>query len=603
MGVLNRPYKEDSPQNTISKIGKSLHAIQIDINKIHWDNMIEGCYSVRIENESENGVWGQNGKGRDKDFALASAYAEFIERIQNNVVLLSMPLWSFFLENIKNKTGSYFFPDEKLIGIEDISLLSNEIISDLFLINNHHIDIDIAWTNYFQSLYKNNLKKIITVPFEDFDTGKKEYLPLNILFDTVGSTGMAAGNTIEEAIFQGLCEILERYATAYIYYNRLVPPTIEKSYLEKYVEEYQLIQQIEKCGYKVIIKDFSCGRHIPALACLIIDKKNNKYRLNVGSDTSFKIALSRTLTEILQGIDSMSTLDENMLPIPSEEYEYFFYDDKDSIKKRNNELDKFTVNGNGQFTYSIFCNNYSYEFDVNTFITKKNYTDEIKALYEIFKSLNSHIYIRNLSFLEFPTVYIYASNKVSTIARKKYNDNIGFVDYMADISYKKMETTIFPFSNFLSEYDIESFFMDIYNTNDKKTLGKIKMQKILRLNFSEDNFWSCIPLSFFLSLYNFKNKKFDIALEYWQQFMSIMQLQENTFFKNIEKYMYEIINKEEISIPNEIIEEMSDERIFNLIPIPNCPKCYKCDLSDVCITRKNINLSIRLIKKMKGWMQ
>ncbi|SEA46727.1 YcaO-type kinase domain-containing protein [Porphyromonadaceae bacterium KH3R12] len=599
MEILNRPYKEDTPLNTVSRIEKILHALQIDINKVHWDSMINGLYSVRIETDSDKGVWGQNGKGRDKDFSLASAYAEFIERIQNNMVLLSMPLWNFFLENIRKTTGYYFSSDEKLVSVEDLPLFPNEIMADLFLINDNDENIRFAWDNYFQNLKINNIDKIITVPFIDSESGEIQHIPLNLLFDTVGSTGMASGNTIDEAIFQSFCEIFERYSTAYIYYNRIVPPNIEKSYLMNFKEEYEIIQQIEAYGYKVIIKDFSCGKRIPAVASLIIDEKKNKYRLNVGADTSFKIALSRTLTEILQGIGSVSTLEENMLNIPTEEYEYFLNDDKDSIRKRNIELDKLAVNGNGQFTYSLFCDNYSYEFDPNTFNTKNSYKEEVKRLLELFKSLNSRVYIRNISFLGFPTVYIYATNKVSTFARKKYNENIGHIDYLADMSYQKMETTLFPFASFLEEYDIEAFFLNLYQTKDRTFIGKMKMQNILRLNFSEDHFWSCIPLSFFLSLHAFKKKNFVYALEYWRQFSDIMKVGEVEFYRNIEQYIIQILNKEPVSVPNEIIEEMSDERIFNLIPLPNCPDCVDCDLNDVCSTRKNINLSIRLIKKME----
>lgn len=85
---------------------------------------------------------------------------------------------------------------------------------------------------------------------------------------------MAAGNTSSEGIFQALCELIERYASTTIYYNRLTPPTIPITHLEKYPKELAIIKEIENNGYKVIVKDFSCGKSLPAIGVIIIDTKN-----------------------------------------------------------------------------------------------------------------------------------------------------------------------------------------------------------------------------------------------------------------------------------------------------------------------------------------
>ena len=77
--------------------------------------MFDGVHSVRIETE---GKFGTNGKGKNKIFALASAYGEFLERLQNNLHTGSTALTRKLYKEIKKKTGFSFFHDEKFMSKE-----------------------------------------------------------------------------------------------------------------------------------------------------------------------------------------------------------------------------------------------------------------------------------------------------------------------------------------------------------------------------------------------------------------------------------------------------------------------------------------------------
>lgn len=192
--------------------------------------------------------------------------------------------------------------------------------------------------SYFEQLKKKGLTGCVAIPFRDLTSEEIIYIPYNIFYMLVGSNGMAAGNTIEEAIFQGTCELYERYSAALIYYNRLTPPTIPHEFVkEKAPTFYNIIVDIENMGFRVVVKDFSINGQIPSIGVLLI--KDNKYRLNIGSDTCFEIALGRCLTEVYQGLSDDHSIELVMNPIPQTEFSYFLKDDTDSIsKKRKNSF-------------------------------------------------------------------------------------------------------------------------------------------------------------------------------------------------------------------------------------------------------------------------
>ena len=78
-------YKETSPENTVKRIKKILKKNNVEVEKNWTKKSSVGTYSLRLCIKGTN--LGQNGKGMTKEFALASAYAEFLERYQNGMLV------------------------------------------------------------------------------------------------------------------------------------------------------------------------------------------------------------------------------------------------------------------------------------------------------------------------------------------------------------------------------------------------------------------------------------------------------------------------------------------------------------------------------------
>lgn len=587
---LNRNYKDRRPEDTINIIKLILKDCGININKTGWTKFISGVHSLRIE--STTPLFGANGKGRSRNYAKASAYAEYIERIQNNLLVLGQPLRQFFLSRIKSKTGYYYYPDEIDLAYDAFMKLPDVIIRELMNFENK---ID---HNKISELFINGsggYKTITAVPFYDVDSESIEYIPLRPLFSLIGSTGMAAGNTIEEAIYQGMCEIIERYSASVIYFNRLTPPTIPDEYLRKYQKEYKLIEEIRAIGAHVTVKDFSCGKGLPAVGIIVYDPPKKNYRLNVGADTCFQVALSRCITEILQGYESCEEWFMKFLPVPQEEFSYFFANDELSSRKRAREFEKFTINGDGVFPFSIFKDCESYSFNEMPFHTQINYKEEVKALKIIFHKLGSKLYVRDVSFLGFPSVYIYATN-VSLITRKNITLTINDYDMTANKNMADIDRLFNHKANYLKP-DFIRCIVNVYSEN----LSKIEnafIGDVLRLNFSSCHIMSKFPIAYIFFLNRFRNKDYAGSLRYFDIAMKLLHVKNNAYFNGLRKYIEAHISKQSVKATDSKYQEMKQKSILSNIEIPNCPHCFKCRLMHYCESNKNVNTHINLLKIM-----
>lgn len=63
-----------------------------------------------------------------------------------------------------------------------------------------------------------------------------------------GSNGMSAGNTREEALVQGMSEVVERYVQKRIFSDRPALPDIPEDYLRRFEDIYGMYCAIRESG-------------------------------------------------------------------------------------------------------------------------------------------------------------------------------------------------------------------------------------------------------------------------------------------------------------------------------------------------------------------
>jgi YcaO-like protein with predicted kinase domain len=597
--TLRRPYKHAAPDATVSRIKGILTKLDCDAHEIHWANPYSGIYSVRVETELRNGNFGQNGKGKTKAYTLASAYAELMERIQNGMLNGFARL---FNEQNRNETGFCYYPDERILPQEEFDSLPPAYLADIGA-GPHGSTIS---NEYYERLRKNGYAGPISVPFFDSLSRNIVYLPYNLTIGMIGSNGMAAGNTVTEAVFQGLCELYERFACAIIYNRRLTPPTVPRRFLAEFPDEWNIIQEIERSGhYEVIVKDFSCGQKFPVLGVIIQNKDRTLYRLNAGADTSFGVALSRGLTEIHQGYMNLDDFAASLLPIPRTEHEYFLNDNPASIVDRRRELLQFTINGKGVFPRSLFESNQAYTFDPSAFVSRSSYEEEVRYLIGLFHSLGHNVYLRDVSFLGFPSVLVYVP-VVSHIGKKSMGpeDAIGYAKLFA---LDEIEDLFFPFQACTPEKMLR--LATILEANR----GEL-MKDMLKFEATVDSPWSDIPVSFFLTLCWYKLGRPRDALRNLKAFMVATKNDADEYYKVVARFLELAANgrsSSEIaeqlgidgyseSLRQEVVGAFADgKHLFDAIDIPNCPHCSACPIRRGCVTAGKVEVTKRINRLMQ----
>lgn len=396
---MNRSYKACKPEKTINNARNILDSLDIFMHEASWShgNGLSNC-RVTINNGKLGELSiGTNGKGRSYEYSLASGYAEFLERIQNGY-RLSVSDWLVDMKNILKHTADMDLKQ----SIDDVLALYDAQKTASF---------DEIWSNnsaeimaLFPGIETKEQGKEYFAPYFDLDaipvdtmysiTEEKEIdFPIILSRISTSTSGLCSGNTSTEAILHGFCEIFERYATRIIFTQNLTPPTIP---LETYknTDAYKVIKRLEsENGVKIILKDCSLGLGLPVIGIVTIDTKNHIFNFKLGSEFVPEIAIERCLTEAYQ-TTSQSFKAE---------------------KLKHNSTDKSTMRwyhilkyGYGEWPLSIFGDKPSYplwEFDKSYGVSDEQ---DLKTCLYLCEKLDTKIYIRDNSFLGFPSYQIIA---------------------------------------------------------------------------------------------------------------------------------------------------------------------------------------------------
>ena len=134
--------------------------------------------------------------------------------------------------------------------------------------------------------------------------------------------GPCAGNTIEEAILQGISEVVERHVCAVVTREKIRTPAIDLSTVTDPVAR-ELIEKFERNGIKLYVNDFSLDTGIPTIGALAWDPatfpEKSELVYTAGTTPGADKALIRALTEIAQlagDFESASNYVASGLPKP-----------------------------------------------------------------------------------------------------------------------------------------------------------------------------------------------------------------------------------------------------------------------------------------------
>ena len=272
-----------SPEETVRRFKEKLKKIDLDIleDTVRIDNGRLGIpvYFSSCGKDAMNtiGTKKQMGKGATPQQSEASAVMELAERY--SFFSFCKNPENFFIEKYRNIK-------DRAISFEMIARSVNDDSDDLEISGKIFEDLPLKWTHAF-NLTRN---QEVTIPF-------------NWFFTINEFNGPSAGNCVEEAISQGICEIVERHVSSIISRNRLKVPAINAdSATDPMVVE--MIQKYRNAGVKFYLSDFSLDTGIPSVGVLAYDPLNFPGKSEIvwtaGTTPDPQKALSRALTEVAQ---------------------------------------------------------------------------------------------------------------------------------------------------------------------------------------------------------------------------------------------------------------------------------------------------------------
>ena len=292
--------KDASLEDTISRTAALIEASGFQVHLDSWLNPAPNCWSVHmLSNECP---WiSSNGKGSSKKACLASAQAEFLERLSTDFFFSD-----FYLGEKTASSDFVFSPDEKWFPVADDDRIplshpdGTELLTES-LLKFYNPDNELTSDLLHDINSENTNRGICALPFKALDTGESVFFPVNILHNLYASNGMSAGNTPDESRSQALGEILERYVKNIIISKGICLPDVPRKILAGYPAIMKALDALRKQGLYVSVKDASLGGKFPVISMLLLNPEDGGCYAAFGASCRFEVALERTVTELLQG--------------------------------------------------------------------------------------------------------------------------------------------------------------------------------------------------------------------------------------------------------------------------------------------------------------
>lgn len=366
---MNLLSKNSPLEQSILKMQNILEDIGCEVNFSQEKNPLKNCFSVNLASkEAPNHIY-SNGKGILSQASIASAYGEYIERLQTNNFFID-----FYLPN------RIYYPDAVAFDFK-----GNYLNKELKKIYNPNKDLEEKDLVDFNSDY---MDKILALPFINQTNNEQTYIPINILSNLFVSNGLATGNTPNEAKVQALSEIFERYVKIKIIKEGLSLPKFPDDVVKSFPKVYEDVQSLRNLGYKVEVLDASLGGVFPVTAISLINPKNSTLFVSFGAHPIIEVSLERTMTELMQGRD-LNNLDSFEIPTFDMDMVSDYFNIEAHFIDSNGKMGFPFLSTKNSFNYS------SWKYDGNSS------EDEYSFLTKILASQKRDMYLREYTYLDF----------------------------------------------------------------------------------------------------------------------------------------------------------------------------------------------------------
>ena len=279
-------YDQDkviSPEETIARFKKRTEELNLDIlsrtrridnGRLDIPVFFSECGTDAID---VIGTKKQMGKGGTPAQSEASAVMELTERVS---------FFSFMKDEKNFFVGPAEDIGEKAMPYEQIIKSVHDSREEAMQVKPVFDSLPLKWTQGYDLTGKNPVM-----------------IPFNWFYMINEFNGPSAGNCAEEALSQGICEIVERHTSSIVSRDRLAVPAIDlESFTDPLVVE--LLAKYRKEGIRIYASDFSLDTGIPTIGVLAWDPSTfpelSEIVWTAGTSPDPQKAMSRALTETAQ---------------------------------------------------------------------------------------------------------------------------------------------------------------------------------------------------------------------------------------------------------------------------------------------------------------
>lgn len=272
-----------APEETVRRFRETLARIDLDVLD-RTERIDNGRLDIPVfmsycapDAAALTGTRKQMGKGATPAQAEASAVMELAERFS---------FFGFAADDRRFRNAKWSDVRDRALSFDRIAQSVHDDGADREAVREIFAEIPMRWAE----AYSLTRKTPVLLPFDWFFTINE-------------FNGSCAGNRPEEALCQGLCEVVERHVSARVSRERLPVPGIRPESSTDPVAR-ELLAKYEKAGVRVALSDMSLDTGVPTVGALAWDPSTFPDRSEIvwtaGTAASPEKALIRALTETAQ---------------------------------------------------------------------------------------------------------------------------------------------------------------------------------------------------------------------------------------------------------------------------------------------------------------
>ena len=495
-------------EQTIANMSGVLAKLGIKIEIASWRNLVPNVWSLHIR-DAHSPMCFTNGKGATKESALASALGEYIERLNCNHFYNDQ----FWGEDIANAAFVHY-PDERWFKPGRKDALPAGLL-DEYCLEIYNPDGELRGSHLYDTNSGNTERGICALPYVRQSDGEVVYFPTNLIDNLFLSNGMSAGNTLVEAQVQCLSEIFERAVKREILEGELALPDVPPEVLAKYPGIQAGIEELERQGFPVLVKDASLGGEFPVMCVTLMNPRTGGVFASFGAHPSFEVALERSLTELLQG-RSFEGL--NDLPPPTFE--------SNAVTEPNNFVEHF-IDSSGVVSWRFFSAKADYEFVEWDFSGHGENSNAMEAatLFGILEGMGKEVYM---------AVYDQLGATACRILVPGYSEVYPVEDLIWDNTNKALQFR----DDILNLHRLDDAGLEalLERLEDSELDDYTDIITLIGIEFDENTAWGQLTILELKLLINLALKQFEEAKERVEAFL---QYNENTVERGL---FYQALN-------------------------------------------------------------